>query len=144
MGVHSTLENYNYRYWPKYAVGAIETCNESEPVSGTCIYIYRDKGKIGDYIGEGNCFFINYDIGQWIYVDNYQYQNDKITITNIHNEFQVPAGNFLNAIEIYENGTLIEHNQPTKHYFVKNIGLIRKELVDSNQVWNLVNYHIEQ
>jgi predicted small secreted protein len=142
--VLSSRDGYFYHYWPKFANGAIETCSEKEPVSGKCIYIYRNKWKIGDYVGEGNCFFVNYDIGQWIYVDNYQYQNDKITITNIHSEFQVPAGNFLNAIVIYENGTLIENNQPTKHFFVKNIGIIRKELLDSNQVWNLVNYHIEQ
>ena len=29
-------------------------------------------------------------------------------------------------------------------YFAKNVGLVRRDLIDSNEVWNLVNYHIQQ
>jgi hypothetical protein len=42
-----------------------------------------------------------------------------------------------------EDMTLMENNQPTNHYFSEQAGLVRKELLDSNQVWNLVDYHIE-
>ena len=144
MRVHSTLEDYNYQFWPVYADGAKEECSESEPVSERCINIFKYKGKSGDYIGEGKCFFINYKIGDWSYAPQVNNPDNKITLSNIFSSYQLPLLNFENVIEITEVKSLIEGNQQTKHYYVQNIGLIRKELLDSNQVWNLVNYHIEQ
>lgn len=143
MRVHSTLADYDYHYWPGYASGAKE-CSESEPISGKCIWINRNKGKIGDYIGEGMCFFITYEIGDYKYVSNASYLNNKIIIENIYNSYSVYNNTYLNVIKIHELNTLIEGKQSTNHYYSKNIGLIRKELIDSNQVWNLVNYHIEK
>jgi hypothetical protein len=144
MRVHSTLEDYDYHYWPIYANGAIEECSESEPVSGRCIIIQKSKGKIGDFQGESNCFFINYKVGDWSYVMNVSYPESKITVSNIFPSYTNSVGIFSNTIEMTEVKTLTEKNQLTKHFYVQNIGLIRKELIDSNEVWNLVNYHIEQ
>lgn len=142
--IHSTLENFDYHFWPVYAEDAKRECNESEPVSSKCIHIYRNKGKIGNYIGQGICFFINYNLNDWTYGDNYLYPTEKLIFISINYNLQFSFEHFENVIIVSEEKTLIEKNQPTKHFYVKNIGLIRKELLDSNQVWNLVSYHIEQ
>jgi hypothetical protein len=144
MRVHSTLADYDYHYWPTYAQGAIEECSESEPVSNKCIYINRNKAKIGDYIGEGICFFVNYKLNDGVYVTNINNLNNRITLINQLDSYSYGSFNFDNIQVIHENSSIIESNQETKHFFVQNVGLIRKELIDSNQVWNLVNYHIEQ
>jgi hypothetical protein len=33
--------------------------------------------------------------------------------------------------------------QPTNHFFSENVGLVRKELIDSSKIWNLIDYYIE-
>jgi predicted small secreted protein len=144
MRVHSTLEDYNYHYWPSYALGAIETCSESEPVSGKCLYINRSKGKVGDFIGEGNYLVFNYLKGDYFRSFNENFLNNSVYINE--DNLQLIYGNFTwnEVIKTHEQCELQENNQATNHYYKKNIGLIRKELLDSNQVWNLVNYHIEQ
>ncbi|MCC6702183.1 MAG: hypothetical protein IT221_11710 [Fluviicola sp.] len=143
MRVHSTLEDYDYHYWPTYASGA-KKCSESEPVSGKCIFIKKSKGKIGDYIGEGECFFINFKIDDYSTVFFVDYPYNKIWIKGIYSNYNLNGNDVYNTIKIYEDYSLLEGKQPTNHFYTKNIGLIRKELLDSNQVWNLVNYHIEQ
>jgi hypothetical protein len=107
------------------------------------VYIHRAKGKIGDYIGEDICFFIQYRKGDQVNITNINYQNDKITVTDILSSYSVGSLDFNKTIKVHEDHTYIEHNNPTNHYFSKGVGLIRKELIDSNQVWNLVSYHIE-
>jgi hypothetical protein len=37
----------------------------------------------------------------------------------------------------------MEGLQETNHYFSEDIGLIRKELLDSTKTWNLIEYYIE-
>jgi hypothetical protein len=39
---------------------------------------------------------------------------------------------------------MAEHSQPTIHWYAEGVGLIKKELLDSNQVWLLTKYHVEQ
>lgn len=143
MRTHSTLEDYNYHYWPFYA-GGNQSCSESNPVQGKCLYINRSKGKTGEFVGEDKCFFVNYRNGSWTYAyNNIYYENNKISVSNISSTYSIGSLNFSETVIIHELNTRIEGIQPTNHYFAKNVGLIRKELLDSNQVWNLVSYHIE-
>ena len=41
-----------------------------------------------------------------------------------------------------EDHNVAESNQKTNHFYAQEVGLIRKELLDSNQVWNLIRYNI--
>lgn len=144
MRVHSTLEGYDYHFWPDFAEAAPTACSENEPVSGICLWIYRSKGKSADYLGQSECFFISYNLGDYLYSPNQHFSNNKITVTEIMSNYNVNGQNHNNVVKINENCTITEGFQSTNHYFARNVGLIKKELIDSNQVWNLVNYHIEQ
>lgn len=54
------------------------------------------------------------------------------------------AFGYTDVVEMSNAHNLAEPNyQPTRTYWAKNIGLVRKVLVDSNRVYNLIDYHIE-
>ena len=139
---HSTLEDYNYHYWPIYIGG--NNCSSNLPIQSKCLFIKRSKSKPGDFVDEGYCFFVNYRIGASLGSFNTVYENNKIYVTEIHDYYELGNMNFERTIKIHELNTFMEGRQPTNHYFSKGVGLVRKELLDSNQVWNLVSYHIEE
>ncbi len=49
-----------------------------------------------------------------------------------------------NTVKFYDTKNTTENRSRTNFYMSKNIGITRKEILDSNKVWNLVRYHIIQ
>lgn len=140
--VYSTYQGYFYHYFPEFASGN-SNCTANGNINSNCVYVKRSKYKPGDYVGEGICFLFTYKLNDWQYVPNLNYTNNRITVTDIQNNYDLGDLSFLETVKLTELNTYQEGKQPTNHYFSKNVGLIRKELLDSNQVWNLVNYYIE-
>lgn len=139
--LRSFLTDYEYYYYPVYSNNP--SCSYTGISTSKCVFIHREKGKIGDYVGDGTCFFIQYREDVSIGVSNYPIPNNRLYIKDILMTYTLGNLQFAKTIKLYEDHTLIEHNSPTNHYFSKGVGLVRKELIDSNQVWNLVSYHIE-
>jgi len=140
--MYSTYQDYNYHIYPQY----INTswCSLNGESAKKCMFIHRSKGKIGDHVGEDCCFFINFKKGySRNNSGNIYFVNNKIIVEDIFQTFELGFLNFQKTVKIHELSTRIEGIQPTNHYYSKNVGLIRKELLDSNKVWNLVDYHIE-
>ncbi len=140
--IESALTGYEYHYWPLY-VGTSK-CNASQPVNAKCIFINRSKAKPGDYIGESQCFFVSYGLGDYATTgsDLTYCINNKIIVSGIYANYNLQNYNMGKTIKINEICTYIEGKQPTNHFYSEHVGLIRKELLDSNQVWNLVDYYI--
>ncbi|MBI1835959.1 MAG: hypothetical protein HYR91_01710 [Flavobacteriia bacterium] len=139
----SALTGYEYHYYPIGYAGGVSTCSSTQPVESRCIYIMRSKMKPFD-LWEDICFMVNYKVGYYGFAyNNTDYLNDSVKVRYVYGTYHNNFYNFNKTIVIHENNTVIEGKQPTNHYFSKGVGLIRKELIDSNQVWNLVNYHIE-
>ncbi len=141
MRIKSSLTNYEYHYWPFYAQGN-SFCSQTSPNYAKCLYVKRSKGKLGDFVGENDCFFISYKLNDWIYGSNVTYWEDKIIVSNIIDSFNYNNLIFDKTIVIKELKNYLEGNQMTYHYFSKGVGITRFELIDSNKVWNLVNYYI--
>ncbi|MDF2453926.1 MAG: hypothetical protein K0S26_3430 [Bacteroidota bacterium] len=40
--------------------------------------------------------------------------------------------------------SMIDNKQDTYYYIAKNIGIVRREQLDSNRTWNLIRYNIVQ
>jgi hypothetical protein len=139
--VISTRSGYTYDYYPQYTPA--KGCSYTGISSKRCVYIRRSKYKPGDYIGDEICFFIQNREGDSVGVSNYPIPNNRLHVKDILMTYSLGNLQFAKTIQVFEDHTLIEHNSPTNHYFSKGVGLIRKELIDSNQVWNLVSYHIE-
>ena len=139
--IHSELQDYNYHYWPIYV--SSNSCSMSSPVQSKCLLIKRSKAKPGEFIDEGYCFYVNFGINTSLGSFNTYYPNNYISVEAIMENYSLGNFQFGKTIKIHELNTFMEGKQPTNHYYSKGIGLIRKELLDSNEVWNLVNYHIE-
>ncbi len=141
--VYSTYQDYYYHYWPEFSSGA-QSCNESGITCTSCLRVQRSKYRPGDFVGQGRCFIFIPRIGDFEYVPNVEYANNKIVINDIDSSTQIDSFNFGKTVKVHEYNTYVEGIQPTNHYFSEGVGLVRKELLDSSQVWNLVNYHIQE
>lgn len=139
--IHSELQDYNYHYWPIYTGGS--SCSPQNPVSSKCLLIKRSKGKPGEFIDEGYCFYVYPKINSSLASFNTYFSNNKIIVEEINDSYLLDGLPFDKTIKIHELNTFMEGKQPTNHYFAQGVGLIRKELLDSNEVWNLVDYHIQ-
>jgi hypothetical protein len=142
--IKSALTDYEYHYWPEY-YGYNNGCSMNGPVSKKCLYVNRSKYKFQNLYAESFVFFIRYNKDDFIYTgaDVMNCPNNTITIAEIYDSLAVAGASFQHVVRVDELCCFHEGNQPTKFYYTKNVGIIRKDLIDSNQVWNLVNYHIE-
>lgn len=138
--VYSAREDYFYHYFPVISSGS--GCTDNGVSSNKCIYIKRTKTRPGDFVGEFTCFFIQYYKDAYTSVGNIYYTNNRITVKDVLDTFELGTLTFGRTIKVFEDHTSTEHNSPTNHYFSKNVGLVRKEILDSNEVWNLVDYYI--
>lgn len=138
----SARDDYEYHYFPQYI--NVEACSHTIPSVNKCLYVKKSKGKPMDFLGEGNCFFINHRPEESIYVFNTVYQYNKLTCKSIDGVYTLGSLQFDRTVKFHEDNTFNEGKQETNHYYSKGVGLIRKELIDSNQVWNLVDYYIQE
>lgn len=140
--LHSDFDTYDYRYWPG---GGATTDENIVEKSKRSTIIYKAKTKPGDFVSESYCFpFYPYE-GNWVYSyggEPYGY-NNILSVFKIYDSLEIVGKEFSDVVCLYEEHTASENKQPTYHYYAKGVGLIKKELVDSNQIWNLIDYHIE-
>jgi hypothetical protein len=145
----SSYDEYEYRFWTTGVNGSLVDNNlTKKKVKST--RVKRSKGKSGDYVDEQTCFLFypyeglatttSYISGAG--VENYHI--GKLEIEKVFENYVVNDLEFHQVVFVSEEFTSIYDGQPTNHFYAPHIGLIRKELIDSNQVWNLVSYHINQ
>ena len=142
--VYSTHQDYYYRFWPQYGGSVGSNCSQSGQSCGWCISVFRSKYKPGDFVGEGQCFIYIPKLGARDYVWTSSLPSNYIEVTQIDSVYEGIVFTFDRTIRISELNTYMEGDQPTNHFFSENIGLVKKELLDSNQVWNLVDYYIQE
>jgi len=143
--IKSSLTDYQYHFWPTY-YGNISGCHETGPVNKRCLFVNRSKFKFQDHLGEAIVFFINNNVGESISTgsDLNYCPNNHLTFSAKYDSLQISNTYFHHIIRIDQECEFAEGKQPTKYYYSRNIGIVRKELIDSNQIWNLVNYHVIQ
>lgn len=141
--IKSSLTEYLYNYWPEcYDINGL--CNSTALTNKKLIYVKESKGKPGEFVAESTCFFVAYKEGDFAGAFNVNLPNNKIFVHDILPDYSLNGFNFNKTVVIRELAKAQEHDQETKHYYSQGIGLVRKELIDSNEVWNLVNYHIQE
>lgn len=129
---HSYFDTYDYYYhidMGNYILATKEVgtvrirTKPTDYVGETYLMSNRfvDDDAIGWYLGTGMTYFKNF--------------YDSINISGIY---------FYSVSKFYDTQNLTEYESPTNFYIAKNIGIIRKEKLDSNKVWNLVRYNIVQ
>ena len=139
--MYSEYQGFTFNFYPQYI--SSKKCSYDGLTTNKCVYIHRSKYAPQNYIGDNICFYIQYRLGDQIPIANIDYPTNKLTVSDILTTYSINSLSFGKTIKISENHTYIEHNNPTNHYYAKGVGLVRKELLDSNQIWNLVSFHIE-
>lgn len=140
--VYSTYEDYYYHFWPEYASGA-QACSEDGVICQYCITIKRSKYQPGNVLGQYNCFFYIPTVGEYDYNSNTINPYNVVRINSKYLEYFLSGLSFTRTFQIHEDNNRHEDYQETNHYFSENVGLVRKELLDSTKVWNLVDYYIQ-
>ena len=140
--VKSNISDHHQRFWTvllddTYLSGLVNMHN-------TSAYVKRSKSKPGGFIGESYISIFYPEVGDS--VGNYSpfRPNNQIIIDSIYEKIKYLGNDYHNILKINEYSNAVENFQPTIHYYAKYVGLVRKELLDSNEVWNLINYHIVQ
>ncbi len=142
---YSSYSGYNYHYFP-FALTGKPVCDINSSNSEPCLHIKRNRHKPGGPVDEEQCFFVYYKINYKLSTfSGYMNQctDNYIMVTDIFKNYALNNFTFGKTVKVFEKCQVSENNQSTNIYYSKNIGIIRKELLDSSQVWNLVNYHVE-
>ncbi len=138
----STYDEYEYRFWTTGVNQDVK--NNMAKKSERSTRVNRNKTTSGDHVAEAECLMFYPYQGAWVYSYGGTYIgfDNILKIDSVLRDYSIYDNNFNNVVKVSEEHTAIEESQPTLHYYSPNVGLIKKELFDSNQVWNLVDYHI--
>jgi len=146
MVIKSTLDDYERHRWTHLLTQA--KTNSVIPKKKLA-YIERSKSKAGDFVGTSFMGIFYPVVGDSLnnfggggsssatYYSQLRIKDILPTYTQLNYTFN-------NVIVIADDYNMIEHSQPTIHYYAEGVGLIRKELIDSNQIWVMSDYHVEQ
>lgn len=69
---------------------------------------------------------------------------DFVTYQKYYNSFSVDTIPFFSTQKWYNFNSNCDDEQNTNYYIAKNIGIVRREQLDSNRIWNLIRYNIIQ
>ncbi len=141
--IKSQLTDFEYTYWPINKTTGNGCINQNN-VSSKCLFVFRNKSKPLNNLGDTKAMFINYNIGSQYGTSEVGSQcfENMVKVSNIMGNFNNDFFNFGYTIKINESCSYHYDQQPVNLYYSKGVGIVRKELIDSNQVWNLVKYKI--
>ena len=140
--VHSSSDTYNYRYWPTLGTGCQPSGLEQE--GRRCLIIMKSKTKPGEFVSETIVFFYSLELYDSMSNWTSTAPDNKVVLTDFFSSYTIGTHTFSDVVVFEESTNPAENNQKTKHFYAINHGLIRKELIDSNEVWNLVDFELYQ
>jgi hypothetical protein len=103
-------------------------------------------GTIQRRVGPGTTLLMQdgaspgYSIPNWAFESTASF----ITFSGVYDSIKVLNTYYKNVLLYYDSKNQSEMSNRTKTFLGKNIGIVRKELLDSNQVWNLKRFHVIQ
>lgn len=127
----SSYDHYKYQNW----------MDQSYEVNGSAPTVNRER-----YImpGSGNKNGKTINIAIISLGNSLGVSSDYVTYQNYYNVFSVKSQNFSATQKWTNYGSNCDDDQNTNYYITKNIGIVRREQIDSNRTWNLIRYHIIQ
>jgi hypothetical protein len=138
---YSSHNQYEFNYWSFGGVKDAGMINKAD----NSLLIKISKTNPGDFVAESYCFIYYPSKGDRVasyggYPANY---NNQLVVKEFVSTMSVESDTFINVVNMTEEHTASENNQPTSKFYAESVGMIRKELLDSNEVWNLVDYNIQ-
>jgi hypothetical protein len=138
----------SFGFYKEQFAGSLQSSIENEWVDmSTSMHapgavLFHDKAIGGKYTGQN---FLMTDV----FTDGYTtYSNTEpngsLTFVQGFDTLRVLNNTFHKVALMYDKKNLLEGNNRTNTYIAKNMGVVRRELLDSNKVWNLKRYNIVQ
>lgn len=138
----------NYMFYNCIALSYYDTYHYHYSISmGNYILSTKEVGTVRvrtkptDYVGETYLMsnrFVTNDVITWYLGAGSTYYKE------MRDSMNILGVNYLLVAKFYDTNNAAEYNSPTNFFIAKNIGIIRKEKLDSNKVWNLIRYNIVQ
>ena len=140
--IHSQLDSYDYEYWSILGTGCPDTGLVQDGLR--CTHIKKLKGKPGDFVSETYVFFYWAEKGDFMTNWVYQHPDNAVLVKEVLSTYDLSGETYQDVYVVEEEYDASENKQHTMHYYARNHGLVRKELLDSGEVWNLVRYNLVQ
>ena len=127
----SSYDHYKYENW----------MDQSFEVNNNIPRVFREKFQMpGSGYNSGNTIHIaTVSTGKELYI-----YPDKVVFEKNYPNFPVLTNNFSSTQKWFNSKSIIDDEQNTNYYVAKNIGIVRREQLDSNRTWNLIRYNIIQ
>jgi hypothetical protein len=127
----SSYDHYMYQNWMDQSYEV----NGSAPTVNRERYIMPGSGNInGRTINIAIC-----NVGKSLSV-----ALDYVTYVNYYPSLSLNGQGFSSVQKWFTYNSNCDDNKNAYYYISKNVGIIRREQVDSNRTWNLIRYHINQ
>lgn len=108
-----------------------------------CHKIIRSKSEPGKAYGEGIYFFYKIQVGFSSFA-SYSATTERINIVDFIDTFTHNNNVYYGVAIINITKDKSEDNSATNFYHAKNVGVIRREIINKNQVWQLIAHNIIQ
>lgn len=139
--MHSSFDGYNYDYWFNNSYS--RSCDWSEECM--CHKVFCSKSKPGDFVGDDRAFIFPLKEGNYLGLSwgggDYGYVTTTIyPILIITTDLQ----EYSNCAEFTIDNAVQHGWTKVRLYLKANIGIVRKDLTEMNEKWNLIDYVIVQ
>ncbi len=138
--MHSSYDGYNYDYY--FNDSYSRSCDWSEGC--TCFKVFCNKSKPGDFVGDDRTFIFPLKEGNYLGMSWGGGDFGYISITNYHFTVSTESHQFPECVE-FTIDHAVQHNWTKVRLSLSmNIGIVRKEQIEMNETWNLIEYQIVQ
>lgn len=143
---HGELFGY-FEYFFVYALRSIDGYTEEYSVNASwgkgqpTMPIWKSRYKPSDYVGTTFLMEYPFIVGKNYYPFT---QDGIVTCTGFYENIILNNVPYNSVAKFYDSKNITENNSPSYGFIAKNIGIVRKEIIESHQVWNLSRYHIVQ
>lgn len=103
--------------------------------------VERIRTKPGDYVGETYLMTNRFIDGEFAVL----YTGTGITyFKDYYDSLNCQNLSFYKVVKFFDSANASEYGSQTNFFIAKNIGIVRKEILNNSKIWNLIRYHIVQ
>jgi hypothetical protein len=124
-----------YRYFHQFSSSFSNHCLNQD--NCTCHKLLREKSIPGDYIGGARMFAYPLILGNYLNISGAVVAPSTSTVIGSNSSIELLGEEYHNVSIWDVTIDASEHDKHTRYSFAKNIGIIRREIVDDGKVWLL-------
>ena len=143
-----TRDQYYYRFWFNEGWSALDCNNDC----CECRRLWCSKYRPGDADGQSPLLTFPTFVGSYSYLGSGDGDYGKVEVVDFLSQLPIGSSMFYDVVVELNTNSVLDQNPSTftneyyqvKYYFAKGFGIIRKEIIETNEIWNLIDYQIIQ